>query len=136
VDNDVILRAINEVSLTDLIEARGLHGVVEEGGRNFSGGERQRLELACALIQNPDLLILDEATSALDEVMQTAVINHLRKRQITIVFIAHRLRSIEHCHQIMVMKQGSIIESGTHAELLANSTEYNNLLNADKENAC
>ncbi len=128
IDPHIITAAINDAGLTDLIAARGLFGKVEEGGRNFSGGERQRLDIARALIQTPKLLILDEATSALDEETESIILQRLRARRISILFVAHRLSSVKHCDQIHVMLDGKMIESGRHHELAASQSCYQMLL--------
>ncbi len=132
VSEQVVTDALRDACLTELILARGLHGRVEEGGCNFSGGELQRLEIARALIQSTKILILDEATSALDAATEATIMQHLRKRQITIVMIAHRLNSLKNCDCIYVLEQGRIIERGDHAGLLANQSCYFDLVHAGR----
>ncbi|MFO0323222.1 MAG: ATP-binding cassette domain-containing protein, partial [Bacteroidota bacterium] len=95
---------------------------IGEGGIKVSGGEKQRLSIARALLRNPNLLIFDEATSALDSITEGEITNTIReissnKNQIT-VLIAHRLSTIMHADKIFVLEQGSIIESGKHQYLL------------------
>ncbi len=128
IDPSVIQSAIEDACLGELIEARGLHGCVEESGNNFSGGERQRIDIARALIQGASLLALDEATSALDVETENRLLQNLRRRNITIIFVAHRLSTIKHCDQILVMEKGCIVERGSHAQLLAQLTHYQQLL--------
>lgn len=128
--------AICDACLDDLIQQRGLYGKVEEGGCNFSGGERQRLEIARAIIQSPSILVLDEATAALDVVTEETIINQLRTRNVTIIFIAHRLNTVRHCDQIFVMEQGRIVEQGCHEDLILKQSHYHRLLSTDAGRAC
>lgn len=96
----------------------GLNTVVPMGGNTFSGGQRQRLYLARALVASPKILILDEATSALDNKTQEFVSANLDEIAVTRIVIAHRLSTIKHADRIYVMDAGEIIESGTFNELV------------------
>jgi ABC-type bacteriocin/lantibiotic exporter with double-glycine peptidase domain len=133
--DDIPLREINaaihDACLDELIEIRGLHGKVEEGGSNFSGGERQRIEIARALLQKSSILILDEATSALDVQTEKKIICNLKNRPLTIIFVAHRLSTIQHCDQIILLERGQIVEQGTHDNLILNRAHYYDLLQND-----
>jgi len=135
----------NEPPMEDIIEAAkqanahdfmvdgrhhdGYESMAGEKGNNFSGGEKQRISIARAIMKNPPIMILDEATSALDTVTERLVqdaLDHLMDNR-TVFAIAHRLSTIKHANQIIVLEKGKIIESGTHDELLVLNGKYRHL---------
>ncbi len=102
--------------------------MVAENGRNYSGGELQRLELARALAHEPTLLFLDEFTSALDALTEDRVIQSLRDKGTTCIIVAHRLSTIVDCDCIYVMDKGVVVQKGTHDELYAQEGLYRELI--------
>ena len=129
-END-INKAVKSANIQDLVEKldNGLNTYIGENGVKLSGGEKQRLSIARALIKNPDILILDEATASLDseseKMVHSAIDNIIKNR--TVIIIAHRLSTIINADKILVMNDGKIVESGSHNELLKNNGYYKKL---------
>ena len=102
--------------------------MVENGGKNFSGGQRQRLEIATALAKEPTVIVMDEGTSALDAVTEERVMKAIKDMGISLIMIAHRLSTIRDCDEIIVLDKGKVVERGTHSELMNNKKLYSQLV--------
>ncbi len=129
-DDALLNDALQKASCTNLVQRaeKGLDTMIGEGGLKLSGGEKQRLSIARALLRKPHLLIFDEATSALDSLTEEEITNTIRdisasKEQITIL-IAHRLSTIMHADRIYVLEKGEVVETGTHESLLEEKGLY------------
>ena len=101
---------------------KGLDTVIGEGGMKISGGEKQRLSIARALLRQPHLLVFDEATSSLDSLTEEEISETIREvaasQDVITILIAHRLSTIMHADRIFVLEQGRVVEAGTHAALV------------------
>ena len=131
-DFEVII-ACRDARIHQDIAARdgGYQSMIAPRGRNFSGGQLQRMEIARALTVDPSIIILDEATSALDAQTEAEVIQCIRDRGITCIVVAHRLSTIRDCDEIIVLDNGKVVERGAHVELMARDGAYAELVRND-----
>ncbi len=130
IEDFAVIMAARDAGVHECIVSRpgGYHHLLREGGRNFSGGQRQRLEIARVLAQEPTIIILDEATSALDARTEAQVMQNIRNIGATCIVIAHRLSTIRDCEEIIVLDKGRVVERGTHQELYRQNGQYTALV--------
>lgn len=133
IEDFTLMMACNDAQIRNDIVSRpdGFGTKLIRGGQNFSGGQRQRMEIATALAKEPAVLIMDEATSALDPKTEDEVMASIRMMGPTQIIIAHRLSTIRDCDEILVMDQGKILQRGTHEELIVKEGLYRDLMKSE-----
>lgn len=128
-DFEVIMAARDAQLHEDIVQREGGYEYrILEGGKDFSGGQRQRMEIARVLAQDPTIIVMDEATSALDAKTEYEVVQAIKERGITCIVVAHRLSTIRDCDEIIVMDHGKVVERGTHEELFQKGGYYTELV--------
>lgn len=128
-----MIMAARDAQLHESIMLRdgGYNHVILDGGKDFSGGERQRMEIARVLAQDPTVIVMDEATSALDAKTEFDVTNAIKQRGVTTVVVAHRISAIRDCDEIVVLDGGKVVERGTHEQLMQQNGLYARLITSE-----
>lgn len=136
INDEVFLKAVDDARVDEIIQSlpMGFETQISEGGMNLSGGQMQRIAIARALVNQPELMIMDEPTSALDNISENYIMNRVKEYDFPCVVVSHRLNTIQHFDRVIVMYQGSIVEEGTHEELMKNQGIYSYIYSGNLNN--
>ena len=120
INDELFLKAVDDARVGEIIESlpMGFETQISEGGMNLSGGQMQRIAIARAIVNQPELMIMDEPTSALDNISENYIMNRVKEYDFPCVVVSHRLNTIQHFDRVIVMYQGNIVEEGSHEELM------------------
>ena len=126
VSDDTFLKAVDDARVDEIIQTlqMGFETQISEGGMNLSGGQMQRIAIARAIVNQPELMIMDEPTSALDNISENYIMNRVKEYNFPCVVVSHRLNTIQHFDRVIVMYQGKIVEEGSHQELMKKNGLY------------
>jgi ABC-type multidrug transport system fused ATPase/permease subunit len=130
-----LLKAVEIAQATEVVADKGgLDAVVEQGGKNFSGGQKQRLTIARAIVRKPDILILDDSSSALDYATDAALKKALKTLDTTTFIVSQRTSSVQNADKIIVLEDGKAVGIGTHKQLLESCEEYKTIYLSQRSN--
>lgn len=126
VSDATFLKAVDDARVDEIIQTlpMGFETQISEGGMNLSGGQMQRIAIARAIVNQPELMIMDEPTSALDNISENYIMNRVKEYDFPCVVVSHRLNTIQHFDRVIVMYQGKIVEEGSHQELMKKNGLY------------
>lgn len=127
ISEETFLKAVDDARVDEIIQTlpMGFETQISEGGMNLSGGQMQRIAIARAIVNQPELIIMDEPTSALDNISENYIMNRVKEYKYPCVVVSHRLHTIQHFDRVIVMYQGKVVEDGTHDELMKKQGLYN-----------
>ncbi|WP_251392048.1 peptidase domain-containing ABC transporter [Mediterraneibacter agrestimuris] len=135
VDESLFMAAVKDARVNEIIDMlpMGYETQVSEGGMNLSGGQMQRIAIARAIVNTPELMLMDEPTSALDNISENYIMNRVKEYDFPCVVVSHRLNTIQHFDRVIVMYQGRIVEEGTHDELMKKRGLYSYIYSGNLE---
>ena len=133
--DEELWRALEIAQASEVVQEKGgLDAVVQQSGKNFSGGQKQRLTIARAIVRDPDILILDDSSSALDYATDAALKKALKTLNTTTIIVSQRTSSVQGADQILVLDDGKVVGIGTHTSLLETCEEYRTIYRSQHSN--